>query len=232
MRMRLADYLAGIRSATTAGELESAIQAPYKHSFSGRTWRRICKERVARACAIIAAHPNGRFAPQLDGRKLTVCAEVCRVGRGYNSTGVRYVWHSAKVFSTEVLQRNGMSKRAAHRIWESWEGGYPHRCLKIIEEALSGKIPDPPLDTLILVDDEGLPITYSVELNDANDIDKRATRPCPCGGTLFDWGSGFSEGFEFINWHCCKCPCVYAEYVTAARLMDIRQSPRDLSQSG
>jgi hypothetical protein len=230
MKMRLSDYLAGIRSANTADELESAIQAPYKHSFSGPTWSRICKERLARALAIIAAHPKGRFAPQLDRRKLTVCGEVYRVGRGYNSTGVSYVWHSAKVFSTDVLERNGLSKRAAHRIWESWEGGYPHRCLKIIEEALSGKITDPPLNILILVYDEGLPITYSVEVNETDDIDKRATRPCPCGGTLFDWGSSFSEGFEFISWHCCKCPCVYTEYMTLACLTDIRQNPRDLSQ--
>jgi hypothetical protein len=230
MKMRLSDYLAGIRSASTADELESAIQVPYKHRFSGPTWSRICKERLARACAIIAAHPNGRFAPELEGRKLTVCGEAYRVGRGYNSAGVRYEWHFAKVFSTDVLQRNGMSKRAAHRIWECWEGGYPHRCLKIIEEALSGKIQDPPLNILILAYDEGLPITYSVEANDADDIDKRATRPCPCGGTLFDWGSGHSEGFEFISWHCGKCPCVYTEYMTAARLMDIRQNPRDLSQ--
>jgi len=230
MKMRLSDYLAGIRSANTADELESAIQAPYKHSFVGPTWSRICKERLARGGAIIAAHPNGRFAPQLAGRKLTVCGETHRVGRGYNSAGVSYVWHFAKAFSTEVLERNGMSKRAAHRIWGHWVGGYPHRCLNIIEAALSGKIEDPPLNALILVHDEGRPITYSVEANEADAIDKRATRGCPCGGTLFDWGSGFSEGFEFISWHCCKCPCVYTEYITEARLMDIRQNPRDLSQ--
>lgn len=57
--MKLADYLEGMRAARTVEELESAICAPYKHFYTGKTWARISNVRIACGDAIVAAHPNG-----------------------------------------------------------------------------------------------------------------------------------------------------------------------------
>ncbi|MCA0214776.1 MAG: hypothetical protein LCH79_16555 [Proteobacteria bacterium] len=224
-KMTLTQYLAGIEGATTAEELEAAIQAPFKHAYHGRTWARISRARVERGEAICTAHPLGRFVPHLgDRRQLTVCGETYKVARGYNSTGVRYSWHYAKEFAVGVLMRNGLSQRAAHAVWDQW-GNYPHRCLETIEQALAGGFADPVMNTLILSYDKGGPIRYTVEQNDADEFDKRATMPCPgCkSGTLFDWGMGFSSGFTFVNWHCNGCSHEYTEYVTPERSAQIRQ---------
>lgn len=226
--MKLTDYLDGMRAATTAKELEAAIQAPFKHSFRGRTWSTICKVRIEAGNRICEAHPHGDYVPRFGpGRVLTVRGESYKVGRGQNSTGVRYVWHSAGEWAKDVLKHAGLSTRAAHRIWEGWSD-YPHRCLPIVEAALAGKIPDPRLNRLIRHKRTGYgsPIRYTVEQNDADESDRRATRPCKCGGTLFDWGAGHSEGFEFINWHCNACPDVFTEYMTRDRLYALRQSTR------
>ena len=223
-KIRLTDYLDGMRAATTADELEAAIRAPFKHSFHGRTWSAICKVRVDAGNRIVAAHPNGRFVPRFDARRrLAVCGEEYKVGRGQNSTGVRYVWHSAGDWTKRVLMGNGLSARASHRIWEEWSN-YPHRCLSTIESALAGKIPDPELNVLHrhARTGHGRPINYTVEQNDADEFDRRTTSPCECGGTLFDWGGGYSEGFAFVNWHCNTCPDVFTEYMTDARFHEVR----------
>ena len=225
MAMKLIEYLDGMRAATTAQELESAIQADFKHSYSGRTWSQICRVREDCGAAICRAHPHGRYVPQFGPRRqLTVCEEIYGVGRGQNSTGVRYAWYDAKIWAVEVLKRNGMSQKAAYLIWDEWSQ-YPHRCLDTIEKALAGKFPDPPLDTLIPHERTayGSPIKYTVE---ASQFDRRAIRPCQCGGTLFDWGSGFSYGFDFINWRCNACPDVFTEYLAPGRLYELRN--RDL----
>lgn len=220
--MNLEEYLTGIQAARTAAELEAALRAPFEHSYRGRTWERICKVRVASGLAVCALHPMGRYVPQMSGRVITLLGESYRVARGGNSTGIRYAWHAAGVFVKGVLQSNGLSQRAACRIWDSWDG-YPHRCLTIVEEALNGGLADPVMNTLIFAGMGLGPINYSVEANDADTIDHRATRPCECGATLFDWGAGFTDGFTFISWHCNGCARLYTEYVTEERLSEIRQ---------
>ena len=221
--MKLAEYLDGINSAETAEALEAAIQAPFKHAFTGPTWSRICKARIARGNVICAASPHARFVPTFDARrKLTVCGETYKVGRGGNSTGVRYAWCSAEHFAVDVLKRNGLSQRAAHAILGEWST-YPHRCLATVEDALAGKMADPVMDTLVL-SHQYTPTQYTVEQNEADDGDRRATEPCPaCGKTLFDWGAGFGSGFTFVNWHCNGCGNVYCEHVTPARFAAIRR---------
>jgi hypothetical protein len=221
--MKLADYLDGLRAATTAEELEAAIQAPFKHSFQGRTWATICKVRDQRGQEICAAHPNGRFVPLFEGRTVTVCGETYKMGRGRNSTGARYVYHSAGEFVKDALKRHGMSTTAAHRIWDA-SGKYPHRCLATVASALAGEMPDPPLDVLQFAYMSHGPIKMSVEKNDADEIDRRATMPCECNGTLFDWGMGFTDGFSYVNWRCNCCARVFVEHVSPKRFAEIRQS--------
>jgi hypothetical protein len=221
--MKLTEYLDGMRAAGTADELEAAIQAPFKHSFRGRTWSQICGVRIQRGVEICDLHPHGRLVPRLGARRLlTVADETYRVGNGQNSTGVRYCWHYAGEWAKGVLRANGMSQRAAYAIWEGWSD-YPHRVLRTIDAALAGELQDPPFDQLLLshVTTAG-PIRYTVEQNVADSWDRRASRPCPsCGGTLFDWGCGGGWA-TFINWHCNGCSNVYVEYVTQARLSEIR----------
>ena len=125
------------------------------------------------------------------------------------------------------LRQNGFGVRAANQLWEcSWRD-YPHRALDLVEAALGGKIPDPELNVLIRHERTGYgrPIQYTVEQNIKGD--KRATRPCDCGGTLFDWGCGHSDGFEFISWHCNACPDVFTEYMTREQLYASRQRERN-----
>lgn len=220
--VKLSDYIDGMRKATTAESLDDAIRAPYKHSYRGPTWSKICKTRIEVGYSIVDAHPNGKFVPRMNGRKLTVAGEIYGVGRGGNSTGIRYAWHSAGEFAKSVLRRNGFSARAAYMIWDNWSQ-YPHRCLEIVTEALAGAYPDPTMDTLIHSYTGSGPLNYTVEQNEADTVDKRATMKCRCGGTLFDWGCGFSEDFTFISWHCNKCADVFTEYVTPGRMQEIRQ---------
>lgn len=224
--LNLSNYLDGLRAAKTASELDLAIRAPFKHSYTGPTWATICKVTMECGFAICDAHLNGRFVPRLDGGILTICGEYYRVGRGRNSTGIRYAWHAAGAFAKDVLQRNGFSRRAASRIWDTWDG-YPHRCLAIINDALNGQLRDPPVNRLVFSHIGTGPIRMTDAANDADEADRRATRPCGCGGTRFDWGSGFSDGFTFVNWHCNKCHRVYVEYVTPERFAEIRQ-PQNL----
>lgn len=222
--MILREYLDGMRAATTAAELEAAIQAPFKHPFCGRTWTTICKVRIEAGQRICAAHPHGHLVPRLgERRRLTVCGETYRVGYGGNGTGERYVRHAAGEWAKGLLVRAGLSQQAAHAIWDEWSD-YPHRCLDTIEAALAGKLPDPELNVLIRHRvNGGHPIRLTVEQNEADKLDRRASRPCPCGGTLFDWGGGHSAGFEFINWHCNACPDVFTEYMTWERFAELRQ---------
>lgn len=220
--MKLTQYLEGLRKSATATELEAAIHAPFKHSFHGRTWSTICKTRIECGVAICEAHPNGRFVPRMKGRALTVCGETYGVGRGQNSTGRRYAWHSAGSFAKAMLKREGFSTRAAARIWDCWSD-YPHRCLSLVDEALAGELADPPLNELILAYTGGGPVNMTVEFNDADELDRRATLPCKCGGTLFDWGGGYSDDLTFVNWHCNHCSDVYTEYVTPDRFAEIRR---------
>lgn len=225
--MKLAEYLDGMRAATTAEELEAAIQAPFKHAFRGRTWSAICDVRREVGNRIVASHPLGKYVPQFGSRRiLMICEDTYKVGRGQNSTGVRYVWEYARIWARDVLMRNGFSRRAAYRICDGDWFSYPHRSLSTVEAALAGKIPDPELNVLIRHERTGYgqPINYSVEMNDADKWDHRASRPCECGGTLFDWGGGYSEGFEFINWHCNKCPDVFTEYMDSRRFAELRRA--------
>ena len=222
--MNLSEYLGGIRAASTASSLEAAIQAPFRHLCHGRTWARICREQRERGVAICDAHPAGRFVPRIAGNALMVCDECYRVGRGYNSTGLRYVWHDAGEFVKAVLRRNGLSTRAASRIWDCWMD-YPHRCLTIVEDALNGKLNDPPLNTLLFCDVGSGPINLTVAANNADAHDRRATRTCRCGGTLFDWGAGFSDDLNYVSWYCNKCANRYTENVTKERFCEIRCPP-------
>lgn len=222
--MKLSEYLDGMRSATTADELEAAIQAPYKHSFRGRTWSQICRVRIETGKRIVAAHPLGKYVPQFGPhRLLTVCGETYKVGRGQNSTGVRYAWEYARIWARSVLKQQGFSTRVAHRICDNDWSDYPHRSLNTVADALAGKFPDPELNVLHRYRSSAGPIKYSIERNNADRWDYRANRPCECGGTLFDWGGGHSEGFEFINWHCNACPDVFTEYMTREQFYELRR---------
>lgn len=228
-KMKLTDYLAGILAATTAEELDFALKMPFKHAFRGRTWTRICNARIEAGAAICEAHPNRQYVPRMVGRRLTVCGETCGVGRGGNSTGVRYAWADVESFAKSVLKRKGFSTRAAAQIWDCWSD-YPHRCLKIIETALAGGYPDPVMDTLIFGYSGTNPVNITTAQNDAEGPYKRATLACKCGGTLFDWGCGTSSDITFVNWHCNKCPDVYTEYVTPARFREIRALKKAVSE--
>lgn len=224
--MKLADYLDGMRGAKDAAELEAAIKAPFKHSFSGRTWSQICKVRVEAGERIVAAHPNSFYIPRFgDRRMLTCCGETYKVGRGQNSTGVRYAWHAAGVWAQSLLRQHGFGVRAAYRLWESGWQDYPHRCITFVEDILAGKIPDPEMNVLIRRSGH-LPINYSIEANEADKYDRRSHRPCECGGTLFDWGGGFDSGFEYISWHCNKCSDIFTEYMTREQFYAIRNAGR------
>jgi hypothetical protein len=233
---RLPEYLARLESASTAAELEAAMQIPFKHLYHGRVWTRICAVRIRRGVEIVQAHPLGCYVPQFGRRRmLTVCGESMRVPRGGNSTGARYVWHGAGEWAMNILRREGFTISASHRMWDGGWNDYPHRCLSIAEAALAGRIPDPRLNVLRRhrrLYAGASPINYTVEQNDADDVDRRATRPCKCGGTLFDWGAGWSEGFSFINWHCNACPDVFTEYMTNERLYQLRNAQREARAHG
>lgn len=224
--MKLAQYLDGMRGSQTVDELEAAIQADFKHSYRGRTWSQICRVREEAGNRIVASHPLGKFVPQYGPyRRLTIFGETYRVANGGNSTGVRYAWHAAGEWAMAIMRREGLSIRASHRIWDNWSG-YPHRALKIVEKALAGEFPDPALNALIKQHEYGheQPIRYTAEQNNADKYDRRASMPCPsCGATLFDWGAGWSEGFDSISWFCNGCPARYTEYVTRERMREIRK---------
>lgn len=208
--MKLIDYLAAIRSANSIMGLEQAIQAPYVHNFTGRTWARICKVRDQRAVELCREHPLGKYVPIMTKSRITVCDET--FARSYVA-GERVV---------ALLQESGFSKRAANRILGSC-GSYQHRTIAIIEEALSGRIPDPELNVLKFTGMGSGPVQITVEENESDPIDSRATMPCECSGTLFDWGGGYSEGFSFINWRCNCCARTYTEYTSPERFRAIRQ---------
>lgn len=232
VKMKLAEFLDGMRNATTCEELQAAItNKDFSNPFRGPTWAKICKVRIEAGYRLVEAHEHGQFVPRFGpGRKLQVCGETCGVGRGHNSTGVRYVWHSAGEWAMSVMRKNGLSIRASHRVWDGWKD-YPHRCLSVIDKALAGEIPDPVMDVLgeAYVTSAG-PINYEAATNEADTWDRRASRPCPCGnGTLFDWGGGWSEGFDFVNWHCNRCSNVYTEYMSRGRFYAMRQSSQYLA---
>jgi len=229
VREQEAAYLAGLRAATTVDELEVAIRAPFDHPYRGAKWSRICAARIEAGLAIVERSPLSWFVPRHGAnRRLTLCGQTYRVGRGQNSTGVRYAWHAAGVWARGLLRNEGFSVRASHRIWDGGWNDYPHRTLAIVDAALSGRILDPVLNVLRRHQRTAGagPINYSIETNDADKFDRRASRPCDCGGTLFDWGSGWSEGFDYINWHCNACPDVFTEYMSRDAFYALRQSSR------
>jgi len=230
--MTLTEYLSGFDAASTAAELDLAIRANFKHSFSGPTWARICKARIAASYRICANHPHGRYIPIFGARRqLTVCGETYRIGRGQNGAGVRYVWHSAGEWAKDVLIRNGLGMRAASQIWAQCEA-YPHRALSTLDAFFRGDLADPRFDVLYRHKQEAWsrPINYTSEQNEVDTHEKRSSRSCDCGGTLFDWGADFSNGYDFVNWHCNKCPTVFTEYLRPGQLRSIRQQPRHLCE--
>lgn len=222
--MKLTEYLDGMREASTADELEAAIRAPFEHSYQGRTWARIRKVVLEAGVRICDAHPNGHFVPRYGPKRhLTVCGESYRVGKGGNSTGVRYAWTNAEHWATGVLRANGFGKRAAHEVWE-WALSYPHRALQKVEAALAGELPDPTFDVLIDTT-SSFGTGESVRVNRDTEADGRAHRSCPCGGCegwLWDWGAGHNGYANFINWRCDSCPRTFTEYLSDGRLYEIR----------
>lgn len=233
--MKLTEYLAGMQAATTAKELEAAIQAKRKggfvHPYYGPIWGRIRNVTIEAGRRICDTHAHGHYVPSFGpSRRLTVCGETYHVGRGGNSTGVRYCWHYAKEWAGGVLAKHGFSKRACAAIWDS-AFDYPHRALAVVAESLAGKLPDPRFNRLMPHRIEKW--SRPVRINRRTESKERAHRPCKCGkGWLWDWGCGWNGYANFINWHCDRCPRVYSEYVTNDRLYEIRQSPaRSLSTS-
>lgn len=207
-------------AAMTPAELDSAIRAPFSQSFRGPTWSRICKARIEAGRRICASDPKGRFVPAFGPqRNLTVCGETYRVGRGQNSAGARYVWHSAQEWATSVLRRHGFTQRAAYGIW-STAFDYPHRALAVVEDALAGKLPDPRFNRLVYTGRSlaGRP----VHVNRRTEARLRAHRPCKCGGMLWDWGAGWNGYANFISWRCDRCTRTFEMYVTNDGLSQIR----------
>lgn len=215
--MTLTEYLDGMRQASTADELEAAIQAPHEHPFVGKVWSRICNVRIEAGERICDASPNGRFVPRFGPRRrLTVCGQTHRVANGGNSAGVRYVWSYAEDWARAILLAEGFTKRAFHSIWDS-AFEYPHRSLQAVERALAGELPDPVFDELRLLhnrsDDRPARVDRQTE------ADCRSHRPCECGddGWLWDWGGGWIGYAYHVAWHCDRCPKVFGEYLTDLR---------------
>ena len=221
--LELQPYLDGMRAATTPDELEAAFQRDrtyQKHHFQSRGMRAIEKVRIEEGIRLCDRHPHGHLVPRYGHRRrLEIGGETYRVARGGNSTGVRYAWAYAEGWAIDAMIRAGLSRKAAHMVWGSFRD-YPHRALKTVEEAMAGRIPDPALNVLIRSQYAGSgPISHSVE---ENGRDWRASRPCACGGTLFDWGCGHSYGFEFVEWRCNACPDVFTEHMTQTQLYALR----------
>lgn len=233
VKVRLAEYLASMRAATTPDALQAAITAPFPHKFRGKVWDQICDVRIEAGLRICDAHPFGHFVPRFSAgrrRVLTVCGVEYRVGRGQNSAGVRWVWHAAGEFIRDVLMAHNFSRRAAYIIVDGDWSTYPHRCLDTIEKAVAGKIPDPTLNRLKFGHMGSGPIQYTVAANDADHGDRRATRKCRCGGTLFDWGAGYSHGFNFVSWRCNGCPRVFESWHDDDGFRRVRQGARQLAR--
>lgn len=228
----LEPYLEGMRSATTPDELEAAFQKDHtyrKHGFQSRGMRAIEKVRIEEGIRLCSQHPHGHLVPKYGPRRrLEISGETYRVGKGENSTGVRYVWAYAEDWAIDAMMRGGLSRKAAHMVWDSFRT-YPHRALRTVERAMAGELPDPQLNVLIRHERPGSgPVRYSAEENRREDGGTwRASRPCPCGGTLFDWGAGHSCGFEFVNWHCIVCPDVFTEYMTKKDLYALRSDAHE-----
>jgi len=224
--LELQPYLDGMRAATTFTELEAAFQKDrtyQRFGWQSRGMSAIERVRVEEGLRLCSEHPHGHLVPRHGPRRrLEVCGGTYRVARGENSTGVRYAWAYAEGWAIDAMMRGGLSRKAAHMVWGSFRD-YPHRALQVVEEAMAGHIPDPELKVLIRHErNGGRPIRYSIEENERDGGDRRASRPCPCGGTLFDWGAGHSLGFEFVNWHCNACPDVFTEYMTKEQLYELR----------
>ena len=216
--LKLSEYVEGLRSAATIEELETAIQSP--HSFQHRGWGVALKAIREHGEAFCASHPNSRFVPRQNGKNLEICGETHPLGSG------KYGYGRSGQLVKGILRSNGLSQTAAYRIWEWSTTAYLHRCIPIIADALDGKLSDPPMNCLIFA---GMSCCGPVNI-DADDISHRATRPCGCGGALFDWGSGYSDGFNFVSWRCNKCPRTYSEWVTDERFRDIRR-PKSVMMS-
>lgn len=202
--MNLFEYLDGMRSARDASELEAAIHAPYKHSFRGKTWTQICNVRIEAGRRIVAAHPHSFYIPSYVGNNvLACCGQTIRVKRGTS--------YQAGLWVQSRLRDHGFGIRAAYRLWENNWYDYPHRCIAFVEDVLQGKVPDPELGRLIKHAGHA-PISYTIEQNERDVIDRRAHQRCECGGDLFEWGGGYDSGFYFVSWHCNKCSDVFTEY--------------------
>lgn len=222
-----AAMLDAIMVAPDVDTLEQVIQTQ-GHPFTGPKWRAISDARVKRGEELCDAHPHGHFVPRVGARRrMTCCGETRGVGFGGNSAGERYAWHAAECWAVDVLMRNGLGRRAAHRIW-GLVGSYPHRALRVVDAALRGEIPDPELDVLQVPpyrSPSGGCVRCTLEANAADRHDRRASRMCECGGVLFDWGWSPGEGFQSISWACNACDRSYTEYVSEERLGEIRRRP-------
>lgn len=220
----LEPYLNGMRAATTADELEAALQKDQfwsRYGHGSRGMRMIETVRIEEGRRIRDAHPMGHLVPRMSGRNtLSVAGRTTRIARGGNSAGVRYAWTHVQLWAIEVMVEEGLSLKAAHAVWEWW-GRYPHRAVRSLDEFLAGGLRDPELNVLIRHEPMAgrSPIRYSHEENESGG---RASRPCPCGGTLFDWGCGHSSGLEFVEWRCIACPDVFTEYMTKEELYALR----------
>jgi len=218
-----AEQIAALRAAKTQDEIQAAIVMNLHENFSKAARCRIQNVRAECGKAMVRAHPLGKYVPIYESKtnRLHLLGESYKVGHGQNGAGVRYVWHFAKEWARDILQKNGFSRRASYRITDtSWD--YLHRALPIIEAALAGEIPDPDLN--ILVPNKrswGEPVKLSVEQN-AKDSFPRATRTCQCGGTLFDWGASSDHGWDWVSWYCNKCPESFTEYLADGQLYAMR----------
>lgn len=223
--MELDDYLAGMRAATTADELEAALLAPYEHPYAGPIWNAICKTRVEEGLRLIATHPHGHLVPRLSDAAVTVANEPLTLGSGFLAQNQPLDSPEVRQFVKGALARQGLSSRAAHRIAQAWSE-YPHRCLAILESALKGELDDPPMNKPFLSHLGRGPVSLTVADNDADQVHRRATMPCQCHGTLFEWGQQEDDGIAVVNWRCNRCDRVFVEYVTPDRMTAIQESAR------
>jgi hypothetical protein len=224
--MELDDYLAGMRAATTADELEAALMAPYEHPYAGPIWNAICKTRVEEGLRLCADHPQGRLVPRFNGDAITVCGELLTPGPGFLAQNQHFDSPEVTQLVKGALVRQGLSSRAAHRVAQAWIE-YPHRCLAILESALKGELDDPPMNKLFLSHLGRGPVALTVADNNADHEHRRASMPCQCHGTLFEWSNQEDDGITVVNWRCNRCDRVFAEYVTPERLDAIEKSKYD-----
>lgn len=143
-RAVLAHHMAMVMSAETVDDLEHEFQtgrAALEALYGG--WMNALYRRAAdrlhydavipRGLALADEHPLGHLLPRFNtrNRHLSIGDQWFRVGRGGNTTGVRYAWTYATEWARGALISNGLSDKTAKGVLDWWSK-YPHRALQVL----------------------------------------------------------------------------------------------------